>query len=85
MNQESPPEVKEEWRPVPFPEYSDFYQISNLGRVRSLHGEGRILKNQKVGLRGYLQDGVALRRPGHRKQVLVHKLVEEAFPCERKN
>jgi len=59
--------------------YEGIYQVSDLGRVKSLHpGKrrcGRILK-QATKSNGYLQ--VTLSRHGQAKATLVHRLVLEA-------
>lgn len=64
---------------VPIAGYEGLYQVSNLGRVRSLvqrrNWKPRVLSPGKV--RGYLQ--VQLYKDGHRKQFKVHRLVAEAF------
>lgn len=60
--------------------YEGLYQVSNLGRVKSLNykrtGKERILKAGKSGY-GYLQ--VNLYKDGNREQPLVHRLVATAF------
>ena len=66
--------------------YEGLYQISNLGRVRSLDRyvndgrcircfKGQILKQDKVGS-GYLS---VMLSAGKQKRKLVHRLVAEAF------
>lgn len=77
--------TREEWRPVPG--FRKAYEVSNLGRVRSLdrfvpcgpNGQqrlvrGRLLKLTSKGPRGYLV--VNLGRGNHRR---VASLVAEAF------
>lgn len=69
--------IKEEWRPI-FG-YEGLYEVSNLGRVKSLNynktGKEKILS---FGIsNGYLQ--VALHKNGSKEQPLVHRLVWEAF------
>lgn len=76
----------EEWRPVEG--YVGLYEVSNLGRVRSLPRfvrsrgggtasiDGRILKPSPVE-GGYLQ--VRLARDGRQKAVNIHRLVLAAF------
>lgn len=78
--------ITEEWRPVIG--FEGFYEVSNLGRVRTLHTYGRasavpdrILKPQL----GPQLDGahrrynVTLYRPGGRSVVPVHLIVATAF------
>ena len=77
----------EEWRPITG--YEGMYEVSNLGRVRSveryvLHStEGVVsLKKGKV-LRAGLRAGypsVVLSKEGIHKSSLVHRLVARAFP-----
>lgn len=65
-------------------DYKGLYQVSNLGRVRSLDRidalgrlrKGKVLAYNLVGA-GYLQ--VGLHRDGKVEQKLVHRLVSEAF------
>lgn len=68
--------------------FEGFYQISNLGNIKSLdryvsHGvngkkfiKGRMMKPHKIQ-KGYLQ--VTLRNGKKRRLVVVHRLVAEAF------
>lgn len=76
----------EEWRPIQG--YECYYQVSSLGRIRSLdryvsrNGEkvlrkGRILKSKKTNA-GYLE--VQLYKDGKQKTLKVHRLVASAFP-----
>jgi len=70
----------EEWRDIPG--YEGFYQVSSMGRVKSLHsykGEtGRILKTWFVGYkRGY--EATTLTQEGIHKRVYIHDLVASAF------
>ena len=65
----------EHWKPVVG--YEEHYEVSDLGRIKSLkNGKERILKPKKTHC-GYLQ--VGLCKDGHRKYLLVHRLVAEAF------
>lgn len=76
----------EEWRPVTVGSLGDFYEVSNLGRVRSLdricYGlkarrvDGKILRpsTSKFGYRN-----VNLFRDGKSKSIHVHRLVGLAF------
>lgn len=72
-NHDNPLRVEEEiWKPVMG--YEGYYEVSNLGRVRSsIYG---ILKPQKINS-GYLM--VGLRCNGKRKRHLVHRLVAQEF------
>lgn len=79
-------DIEEEWRDVKG--YEGLYQVSNLGRVRTLgkiiNGRNRsmrllkekILKPHKIN-GGYLQ--VILNCNNERKPYLIHRLVAEAF------
>ena len=65
----------ENWKAIDC--YEGLYEVSDLGRVKSLkYGKDKILKPSK-NPRGYLQ--VCLYKDGNRKQLLVHRLVAEAF------
>lgn len=77
--------MEEEWRDIP--NYEGLYQVSNLGRVKSLarktnqtnknrHVKEKILRQQKDKY-GYL--GVTLRKNNIRKHYKVHRLVMLAF------
>ena len=84
--------MTEEWRDVPG--YEGMYQVSDLGRVRSLdrvvghrYGgtrrmKGRVLR-QVPNQGGYLQ--VFLSRDSKPRNFAVHRLVAEAFigPCPK--
>ena len=71
-------EIKEEWRDIEG--YSGLYQVSNLGRVKSLNynrtGLEKILKPIKDGKK-YLC--VNLCKQGKQKHHKVHRLVGQAF------
>ena len=57
--------------------YEGIYEVSDLGRVKSLkYCKEKILKPQKDKY-GYLQ--VCLCKDGHTKQLLVHRLVADEF------
>lgn len=77
----------EEWCDIP--SYEGLYQVSDLGRVKSLpkavldpsgrvrnYGE-RVLKQQPVNKYGHLK--VGLYKEGVRTEILVHRLVLMAF------
>ena len=64
------------WKDIP--EYEGLYQVSNLGRIRSLYNYGgkyNLIKTQIK--RGYYQ--VGLRKNGIRKWHQLHRLVAMAF------
>lgn len=69
--------IEEIWKDVP--RYEGLYQVSNLGRVKTLHyHRGNKEKILSPGLRcGYLL--VNLCKNGKVKQYSVHRLVAEAF------
>ena len=68
-------EYIEVWKDIP--EYEGLYQVSNMGRVKSIgYGEERILKPGKLK-KGYLQ--VILFKDGKQKHFQVHRLVALAF------
>lgn len=57
--------------------YEGLYEVSDQGRVKSLRcGKEKLLKPRKV-TGGYLQ--VTLCKEGRGKEMLVHRLVAEAF------
>lgn len=78
--------MEEQWRTING--YEGYYEISSLGRVRSVSRvillgnnrkqnlKGRILKT-RVNDRGYVY--VGLSKEGKRKSLRVHRLVAEAF------
>lgn len=70
--------MKEIWKDIEG--FEGLYQISNMGRVKSLNyrrtGKEKILEGYDNG-KGYLR--VNLRKEGNRKQYLVHQLVSQAF------
>ena len=67
--------MNEEWRDIEG--YEGIYQVSNLGRVKSLKfNKERILKPRKDTI-GYL--AVILYKDGKVKRYLVHRLVANAF------
>lgn len=80
--------MKEVWKDIPG--YEGMYQISNLGRVKSLGStirEGWNLKEKILKLtkepKGYLK--VGLRKNGKIKTVRVHRLVAESFVANPEN
>lgn len=84
--------MEEIWKDIP--EYEGFYQVSNLGRVKSVKRKIKIRAGVYVTLKelflkpsvdggGYYQ--VILNKKSKRKTIKVHKLVSMAFlnhkPC----
>lgn len=74
--------MTEEWRPVVG--YEGLYEVSNTGQVRSLDRydiNGRFLRGKTLKLlectNGYLM--IKLHKNGIIKNILVHRLVAEAF------
>ena len=69
---------EEIWKPIK--DYEGLYEVSNLGRVKSLNyrgtGKERILKNTERS-NGYL--AIGLIKNGKTKMFRVHRLVAEAF------
>lgn len=82
----------ESWRPVV--DWEDLYQVSDIGRVRSLDRvqvdaigrtrryQGKILAQGHDSRYGHLV--VTLSRPGKRRTYTVHSLVIEAFDRPRR-
>lgn len=68
--------MSEVWKPVVG--YEGLYAVSNLGRVRSFHGKGRILKLQPSTHRPPRMQ-VELYSDNTGTWKLVHRLVLEAF------
>lgn len=70
--------MTEIWRDIKG--FEGLYQVSNLGRVKSLNykrtGKERVLKGMRLK-RGYL--GVSLCKDGVLKTFYIHRLVAEAF------
>lgn len=65
----------EKWKDVP--DYEGLYQVSDLGRVKSLvYGKERILKQ---GINAYGYPFVILCKHGKTKNFTIHRLVYEAF------
>lgn len=82
--------MEEVWKDIP--EYENSYQVSNLGRIKSLarktnqadkkrYTKEKILKQQK-NMHGYME--VTLRKNNVRKHYKVHRLVMVAFHGETK-
>lgn len=68
----------EEWRPVHLREYAAFYEVSNMGRVRSNGGGSRPWRIMRPGIdRGYPM--LHLRHAGKSQVATVHRLVLHAF------
>ena len=69
---------EEIWKPIK--DYEGLYEVSNLGRVKSLNykgtGKGKILKNIECS-NGYLT--VSLTKNGKQKVFYIHRLVAVTF------
>jgi hypothetical protein len=79
-------DIDERWKDVVG--WEGRYQVSNIGRVRSIQRRGRqqsrILSQRGINREGYL--GLTISAPGRkRKTVCTHKLVAEAWlgPCPK--
>lgn len=67
--------MEEKWKTI---EWNQDYQVSNMGRVKSLkYGKERILKQNKLN-NGYVQV-ILYDNEGKTKGMLVHRLVATAF------
>ncbi|HDY88505.1 MAG TPA: hypothetical protein ENH82_10410, partial [bacterium] len=74
--------MNEVWKNIPH--YENWYQISNMGRVKSLTRKHRFGYSKKIKIlqpfpnhKGYLR--VDLRKDGQRDCRQIHRLVLEAF------
>jgi len=76
--------MQEIWKDIP--EYEGYYQVSNLGRVKSLQRFGvradRIKKPVIAG-KGYLRTKLSIN--GKYKNILIHQLVAMAFLGHKPN
>lgn len=66
------PQTNEIWRPVPG--WAELYEVSSLGRVRSLRRQ-RVLRGSKAGR----YELISLQSEGCKKTYLTHRLVARAF------
>jgi len=71
--------IEEVWKDIKG--YEDLYQISNLGRVKSIRNN--IIKKPSVLPKGYLQ--ICLNKKGKSKYVSIHRLVAQAFIPNQNN
>jgi len=71
--------MNEEWKPVNFMNFGNYYEVSNLGNVRSLHSKNyhNIVASYANNTTGYM--AVGLNADGFHKTVTVHRLVALAF------
>ena len=67
--------TQEEWRPVVG--YEGLYEVSDFGRVKSLHKANEKIMKQYYGRGGYLR--IDLHKDKKKKSYPVHKLVWEAI------
>ena len=63
------------WKPVK--EFEDLYEVSNIGRVRSLRRNKILSTPNRIAGRGY--PFLYLYRNGKRDSQMVHRLVAKAF------
>lgn len=72
-------QIKEEWKPIAG--FEGFYEISNLGRVKSLNYQGTkgksVILKQRLKRNGYFQIGLSIKQ--NKKFFNVHRLVAMAF------
>jgi len=66
--------VEEVWKDIEG--YEGLYQVSNLGRVRSFHGDSEKIMKQTLQ-KGYLR--ITLLKNKKQKRFLSHRLVAQAF------
>lgn len=77
----------EQWQDIK--EYTGRYQVSNLGRIKSLTRKTKTIKIKETIMRlqkhpsGYLQ--IALSKKSIKKRFYIHRLVLEAFLPIQKN
>lgn len=76
--------MKEIWKDIPG--YEGLYQVSNLGRVKSLErykdNNGGLVKMPEKIMQGGIRNGyvlVSLTKDGKRKSFSAHRLVAQAF------
>ena len=71
--------MKEEWRGLCYngEDYSDLYEVSNLGNLRNAKTR-KLIKTNLVGC-GYLSYCASLGHRGKRKQIRIHRAVAENF------
>jgi hypothetical protein len=65
----------EEWRDIPG--FEGLYQVSNMGRVKTLKRNHEYIMNPQVSTRGYLQTN--FYRDKKHIHVRIHQLVARAF------
>lgn len=75
--------MREEWRPILG--YEGLYEVSNLGRVRSLHARFAEPRPCKFGTDQTGYPTVMLSKEGRRKPFTVHRLVAVAFHGSLRN
>lgn len=71
---------EEEWRPIKG--FEGKYEISSIGRIKSLPRKGRPkggILGKHYNTCGYVTCGLALGKTGHGKTLTVHRLVAIAF------
>lgn len=68
--------TKEIWEYIP--NYEGLYQVSNKGRVKSFHGEGRIMKIH-VNKHRHNYCSVCLSKNGNVSRKKIHRIVAKVF------
>lgn len=67
--------MKEIWKPIK--DYEGLYEVSDLGRVKSLYHDREKILAKRVDTAGYVT--VILYKGKNKKSFIVHRLVAEAF------
>ena len=67
--------IKETWKDIKG--FEGLYQVSNLGKVKSLSGKKPLIKKQTFDKDGYLK--VTLSKKGKKYNKRIHRVVAETF------
>ena len=68
--------MQETWKSLS--DYSDLIEVSNLGKVRKVHGKAAMLK-PRLDKGGYLYVHIRISKLGINRMVKIHRLVAKAF------